>query len=317
MMDCFLFIEVIILLEGSGTVSWEETYYRTVMTGPGQISVESYTLPYFSVEYYTLQRLLLAGDGTTFTTLEPGTLVYPFQFKLPTDLPSSFTFGYGTVSYALKVKLKRPLLKRNIRSSMSLTVNGILDLNLSPTAVSPQKIKDSKGSNFCVCRKGKISFILELSRSGYVPGEMLEFIAQVDNKSNKLVNLKGSLVQVCTFYAKKRMKTVTGCVCEVNGPVVDKGDNEMWEAQPGLRIPAVYPTGLAGNCSIIDVQYFFELTVMISGLSKNITGRLPVLIGTVPLKSAMDKLDRCDRYRPQIRATFGAFNFGGDYFAGF
>lgn len=187
------------------------------------------------------------------------------------------------------MKLERPIWKVNFRSSVPITVKGIFNLILEPGAVNPQETRVSKGSNFFACRKGKISFILQLpKRSGFVPGEIVDFTADVSNVSNQqITGMTGSLRQDCTFHARGRTKTESRYICQVKGPEVDKGDHEMWVPQPRLCIPTLLslpPTRLGGTlCRIIDVEYFLELKVKVSGLTWSLVGELSVMIGTNPV----------------------------------
>ena len=51
-----------------------------------------------------------------------------------------------------------------------------------------------------------------------------------------------------------------------------------------MRIPAVPPTNLAGNCSIIDVQYRLDFIVEPSGPAFDLLVSVPIIIGTIPLE---------------------------------
>ena len=47
------------------------------------------------------------------------------------------------------------------------------------------------------------------------------------------------------------------------------------------------PTGLAGTCNIIDVQYRLDFHVDPSGLGFDLVVSLPITIGTLPLLEVM------------------------------
>ena len=49
-------------------------------------------------------------------------------------------------------------------------------------------------------------------------------------------------------------------------------------------------TGLAGSCSIIDLQYRLDLHVDPSGPSFDLVVRLPFMLGTIPLQEAIPGL---------------------------
>ena len=66
------------------------------------------------------------------------------------------------------------------------------------------------------------------------------------------------------------------------------GDNNHWEGS--LRLPALAASGLAGHCSIIDVQYRLDLHVDPSGPSFDLVVSFPLLLGTIPLQEAIPGL---------------------------
>lgn len=246
------------------------------------------TQTFSATEKYVWQRIFLVGDGNSVTILEPGTLVYPFQFVLPTNLPSSFTNRSGTIAYFLDVEVQRSTVIK-ILTSLPFTVNGILDLNLEPKAANPQEGEGHKGSNYFLLRKGEMDFILTLPRSGFVPGEILDFTGEISNNSNKkILGLRACLLQKLSFRAQGHIKKEKRYFCEVEGPGVDKGDHKIWKPQPGLKIPPVPPTRLGGTCRIINVQYFLKFQVLLSGFSTSLKCLLPVLIGNIPLRSTFE-----------------------------
>jgi hypothetical protein len=76
-------------------------------------------------------------------------------------------------------------------------------------------------------------------------------------------------------------------ISSAKGPSVAAGKSEIWETNESdclfLDIPSIPPTNL-GSCNIIGVEYFLQLEMEIYGKG-NIKGQLPILIGTIPLKS--------------------------------
>ncbi|CAL8118046.1 unnamed protein product [Orchesella dallaii] len=283
--------ELTILLEGSGRVRWSETH-TTHIPGrrQGQRKTQTKTVWFTATETYVQHKLQLVGDGQNFITLPEGKSTYPFQFILPLTLPSAFTSKIGLVSYCLEAEMRRPLLKPNKKMALPITVNALLDLNLEQRAMLTQEIKRVKGSNFFACRKGQLGFELRLKRSGYVSGEALDFSCEITNSSSTKVNhVKAMLVQNIIYFAQNRSRSQKKTVCELKGPAIECGDHEMW-CPTSLTIPPMPPTRLGGNCRIIDVQYFLEVEMSISGLSTALSGELPIIIGTIPLRTTFEQL---------------------------
>ncbi|CAL8118050.1 unnamed protein product [Orchesella dallaii] len=292
-----------ILLEGSGRVRWSESHTTTHITGRGQRKTETKKVWFTATETYVQYKLQLVGDGQNFITLPEGKSTYPFQFILPATLPSAFTSKIGFVSYFLEAEMKRPLLKQDKKMALPITVNALLDLNLEQRAMLTQRIKRVKRSNLFACRKGQLGFELRLKRSGYVSGEALDFSCEITNSSSstKVNHLKAMLVQNIIYFAQNRSRSQKRTVRELKGPAIECGDHEMW-CPTCLTIPSLPPTRLGGNCRIIDVQYFLEVEMSISGLSTALTGELPIIIGTIPLRTTFEQLRRLSiRPPPQVQ----------------
>lgn len=73
------------------------------------------------------------GQGGDNSILPAGSYSYPFQFKLPTNLPSSFEGVIGYVRYTMTAVIDKPW-KFDHTTKAPFTVLSILDLNLEPNA---------------------------------------------------------------------------------------------------------------------------------------------------------------------------------------
>lgn len=62
------------------------------------------------------------------------------------------------------------------------------------------------------------------------------------------------------------------------GPVPAHGSNTC---NNPISIPPLPPSNLT-NCSLIDLDYELQIEVRVSGFHKNLTGKIPITIGTVP-----------------------------------
>ena len=69
---------------------------------------------------------------------------------------------------------------------------------------------------------------------------------------------------------------------------IGPGSSDYW--QGSLALPPLPPTGLAGSCSIMDLQYRLDLHVDPSGPSFDLVVKFPVMLGTIPLVEAIPSL---------------------------
>jgi hypothetical protein len=277
-----------ILFEGKAAVYWTEESSWSTRSGDHRTTeyhTEHYTAeePYFSVELKLLdnkgiqavENLLKRGSdilkisdhmqlvGTVTdgdVTIQPGTTYYPFHFTLPTDLPSSFNGSVGKVVYLVTALMKRSWYTCDVKATLQFTVNGVLDLNKNPEAQLPLSAARDKYVCCCCCKSGPIGFKLNLPRRGFVPGEIVPFIAEMTNMSRRKVKgVTASIVQTVQYHAGGRTKANEFTIVMSQFGELAEGQSETWMKREGLRITPVPPTGLAGGCRIIDVQY--ELNV--------------------------------------------------------
>lgn len=137
------------------------------------------------------------AEGNAYS-LPTGHHVYPFSFTLPSSLPSSLTHKYGQVKYYLEATISRGqgITKPNYTCRLPFTVNAILDLNNEYGA--QHESVASKEKNVCCfcCKSGPVGFDFKVFKSGYVPGEVVKFHADLFNHSTRDVSTIVDLVQV-------------------------------------------------------------------------------------------------------------------------
>jgi len=192
--------------------------------------------------------------------------MYPFQFTLPLNLPSSYKGSHGSVQYKIKATVKRSWRVDDTASS-GFTVNAILDLNKERGADTPIKIHKEKTVCCCCCASGPIVFNLDIPRSGFVPGEGVDIAAKIQNGSKRTVkSVKVTLQQNVVFKAGGQTKEDSHEMAKaekVDNPL-EPGDTDEWNAKL-LQIPAVPPTNL-GGCKLIDVHYELKVSWTPHGL---------------------------------------------------
>ena len=203
-------------LVGRGEVHWTETRRISRRDSDGNTRSETVTDHYRNSERYFQQEVVLhQGPG-----LPPGLHVLPFSLMLPPNLPSSFEGQHGNVRYFLKADIVRDW-KWNHKVKQHIMVNGILDLNLYPSAKAPGNSTDHKRLCCLCCKSGPITAAIHSNRTGYVPGEIIGFNAEVENSSDRLMN--GSflnLVEVVTYKASTKKRKEERVVAEIRRETV-------------------------------------------------------------------------------------------------
>lgn len=102
-----------------------------------------------------------------------------------------------------------------------------------------------------------------MERRGFVPGEFARFNLELINPGKKKVtNIEVALVQVSSFIAVSgAQKDVSNVIYKASCPNDQGKCDSSWSGNI-LKIPSVAPTRLAGNCRIIDVQYFLQVNLI-------------------------------------------------------
>jgi len=271
-------------LVGKGEVHWKET--RRVTRGSGDNRrTETVTDHYNASERYTNQEAIVFPGPS----LGEGVHLFKFNFNLPSNLPSSFESGPGHVRYYVKATIVRNW-KWDHDVKEHITINSVLDLNMLSSALKPGHSHDFKNLCCLCCKSGPISATVTTNRTGYVPGEQIGFTAEVDNKSTRAMDSSFlSLIETVTYHTSRKNKTETRTVAEIRRGRIEPGDQDMWE-DVKMRVPALPPTNLGGNCDIISVQYTLEFHVDPSGPSFDLVVSLPIVIGTIPPRQYIPSL---------------------------
>lgn len=227
---------------------------------------------------------MLGSANAGETELPAGAHTYPFTCALPPTLPSSFEGEYGYVRYTIKVTLDRPW-KFDQDSKMAFTVISPVDLNLMEKAMEPEKLVMEK--TFCCwcCASPPLSVIVSIPVKGYLSGQAIPILCEVDNRSNVVV-------QRVKFFFRKHLafhtmsprltKKDVQIIGELGLGPFEKSDQRT--IRQSLDIPPLPPSNL-DNCGVIDLHYDLQVVCEVSGLHTNLDGVIPITIGTVPLKN--------------------------------
>ncbi|XP_046556375.1 arrestin domain-containing protein 3-like isoform X1 [Haliotis rubra] len=248
-------------------------------------------------EEYFYISFLLAGrwkdEPGHDINLPAGRHTYPFSYKLPSRLPSSFAGAYGFVGYDAKCTIDKPW-KFNHEAETSFIVRNRLDLNREPRAKKPNRRSKSKTLCCLCCTSGPISATFSIDRQGYVIGEEIIINAEIENLSNKRVKKsKVVLMQEVLYHATTKTKPKTHDYAKLKHGEIKQGDTDYWNAER-LVVPPLTPSFLRG-CKIIDVRYFLMLDVTPAGPSSDLVLYLNVIIGNIPRQGVVAQPSAVDQ----------------------
>ncbi|XP_048733656.1 arrestin domain-containing protein 3-like [Ostrea edulis] len=274
--------EISLAFVGKSNVHWSERQGS---------SDNRHTVFYTATEYYFNNVVCVFGKGLGGGDehfLQPGQHVFPFSFVLPPNLPSSFEGGKGHVRYTIRVSIDRPWrFDDNTHTILAFTVLSALDLNQEPLATNGADATDSKMLCCWCCESGPITGTIKVNRVGYVPGESVYFEASVQNMSNRACRMYATLDMVTTFHATTKSCNSFYRINTTPHQDLQPGDSEVWGGERFI-LPPLPPSYLAG-CNIIDVRYILKLVLVPSGTSMPLHVPVEIIIGTIPLQSAVEQ----------------------------
>ncbi|GMR54626.1 hypothetical protein PMAYCL1PPCAC_24821, partial [Pristionchus mayeri] len=253
-----------------------------------------------------------SGESSGYIPL--GNHRFPFKFHLPLNCPSSFEGENGSVRYYCKARIYRPRYRSDKTSERTITVILSCDLNLIPDVTFPLQISQSKEMG----KNGMISITVRVPKRGFVPGETIVVEAEIVNASSKKIeNMRVELVQCAHYFA--HWGTGVNVSSSPNFPmetnIVDnrEDNDEVFRSDKEVEIPkgeTVKFTRLApippvvpsfNNCPIINVEYYLKIEMKTSGLlRKKASVQLPLIIGTIPLRSLQFLISPSPQYTDSL-----------------
>ncbi|KAH9509547.1 hypothetical protein Btru_046127 [Bulinus truncatus] len=239
--------------------------------------------------YIDSEYQLYKSRGQTDNT-PAGMHVFPFDFTLPVDVPSSFEGRRGFVRYMCIVTMDRGW-KGVLQMEQDLTVIRHLDLSTVPGASLPQHLEKEQMYEGCCCDSGNVYVHLWLQKSGFVPGEPLHYDILVSNKAtSSICGVVLSLFQTVRYTGYSDSLFSSGNPKyhdKINNWVLFETDDEIGAGKACqyvnfCTIPAVAPSLLEG-CNIIDIMYEIQVEVPVGWKMVHLKGN--IFIGTIPLRA--------------------------------
>jgi len=233
------------------------------------------------------------GEGGENPVHPMGKFKYPFEIELPTNIPSSFEGTNGHVRYWCRANIDKPW-KFDHTAKRAFTVVSILDLNTHASAMKSIQRDVEKHLCLLCCRSGPVTLTARLEREGYVSGEDIPIHLTVDNLSRtQIQSVHAILMQKVTYFsgAQQEGESLSNFneIVRIEKGKIRPGHTQKWDGTM-MHIPALPPSELI-HCKIIDTDYFIDFEVEFGGFHRPLTMRLPILIGTIPLKSTFSNFD--------------------------
>lgn len=214
--------------------------------------------PVRSDEEVYVENTVTVWAGSNFgDNLMAGEFCFPFEFKLPPNIPSSYEGKYGHIRYLIEAKAEVPWGTGPL-STCSFRVDGKYDLNHDPGASEPVKFfEESTGCCSC-CGQPPLIIDLKAVKTGYIPGENVLLTGKIINQTNSDVeDTKIKIKETIKFKAQHHSKKKKQVLNKVRRPGFRAGNTDEWISFP-IRIPV--EAVCLQYCNIISAKYSIEIT---------------------------------------------------------
>nr|XP_039272274.1 arrestin domain-containing protein 2-like [Styela clava] len=231
---------------------------------------------YKSHEVYFVRHIFLYGQENSQqdVSITPGLYNSPFQYQLPTAIPSKFVSKYGTVSYTIAVSVESSGVFAS--DEANTFVMDVYNPTSPPAPLRPIRLFGEGEDTGCFGGLEMIKFELTTDKNYYSPGESILVDGYVMNGSSVATEkVRMSLVQHLTVYGRRSDFSFTS-----SGNLKSKEKKYLvaqWDCENvrprgtvnlvnrrSIAIPGIPESDLK-HCQSIDVKYSLQFEVLLSG----------------------------------------------------
>ena len=264
--------QVVIQFTGRSYVHWTETETIVRRSRSGGPSTRNYS----STENYVNESLVLwNSEQSQDVKLAPGHHNFPFQFDLPSSLPSPFEGTVGNIRYTLTVKIFTGLLKCKKSVEFHVPVQAIVNVS-APRLLQPVRREVGKTVESLCCAAQRVALTVALPKTGFCIGHLIQVHTSLENGSNRSVTITASVVQRVTYSAEEKQKSSCNQLVAVRSTPIRSRSSKDWD--PTIEIPTA-GVAIIQNCRNITVNHFLNITCQIS-FAGDLTAEIPIELGT-------------------------------------
>ncbi|CAG0920472.1 unnamed protein product [Notodromas monacha] len=269
--------ELEITLTGQGETGWTEQESSYDAASKKHVTRSRH---YKQVEeYLTVQKTLWSkATGSSLSSRQS----FDFSINLPPDLPPSFKGTYGSISYSIAAKLKRPMLKFDKEARETLIIVPLCSMAHLRELMEPVKLQKDKQLEVLFWKKGHIHATVNLPRRVHVLGETIPITAEIHNQSSVVVKkTDAKLIQTVTFHCSGRKKEETSNVVRIKRGNVLPGTIFQWNNVSMVIPKSIPPSDFGPRCRLFQAQHKFQFTVVPTGLHFSLDLVTDVKLGSV------------------------------------
>ncbi|XP_058453413.1 arrestin domain-containing protein 3-like [Malaya genurostris] len=247
-------------------------------------------------EDFILQKSYFVGSDTgNSIDLPTGAQYHYFQFDIPATAPTSMEGKHGHVRYSVKVSLERPWkYDHNFQLPFTVLAKAELD-NTNLALKNPFKAQDQLRFYCWICRSNPLMVTATVARTGFIPGDTIPLVIEVNNLSKEEVSeIVIKFQKVVKFISQVQLIEQTQVIAEnqlvkyemleiqkTPRPVA-KLSNDTFEQK--FLVGPVTPTE-DRICKIIKIGYELNILVKPKLSTQKMEMVIPIVIGSAGMKT--------------------------------
>jgi len=211
-----------------------------------------------------------------------GKTLFNFSFKLPQNVPSSFSLMNNGANVKYVVTGNVQYHQDNIYDTLYTTKEACVIENIEQESMSAVPVRASTKKKMSLGRGGDVRLEGIASKSYFCSGKSAEIEVHVTNETkHKLHGLKANLYRSIIIpgtVTKKDNKSITKSISDINLKSNQYVFNPYEEKSVFIQIPIPDNNISMKNTSLFIVQYYITLSLNSGMFSKNISINLPISI---------------------------------------
>ena len=222
-------------------------------------------------------------DDEEGSVLHVGSHMFPFQFQLPPNIPSSFESRVGSVRYELLGRVVTEIIRKDHMVELDIPVIQVIDINNRPLLVVPQSVHVHKRCWNFPCTISNVSMTVNISRTGFCIGEDIPLNIHLENFSRNEIMITACLKQKIIYTAKKnRRQYDRATVVRVNSHRFSGQTSTIWPTN--LRVPL--EEAISQDYELINITYSIKVVAFVAWGQK-LVAKIPVTIGNIPFGESL------------------------------
>ncbi|XP_037825334.1 uncharacterized protein LOC119613375 [Lucilia sericata] len=241
-------------------------------------------------DYVSTTNYLIGSEMANPKPLEPGRYTYNFMVQIPQNVPSTFDSPLGFIRYELTVNADYSDHIEQLYNS-ALHIEQLKDLRLLDAAVQLPEEREQLEQKSCLKFWQKpLQLYVSVPQKAFVAGECISVHIKLTNLAKlKLNSITSNLNRIATykgFINEKTPQTTTEITTIASNihSLYGQNSNIIQHLQQ-IFIPQVPPTMAFDECKCIGLQYELEVLVICQNKKRWVRTTIPILMGTVSLKS--------------------------------